>query len=129
MKISKEAERLRVFVLWALDQDDLDLFDVAKSFVRQLFIFAHMRFGGNEFRIQQNAMSELAVKLISLAKRKNYELVPASVHILANASPENQKALDMAIEFAPAIYDLAGFPPREKLHDVAQLYFGANLTL
>ncbi len=126
MKISAEAEGLRAFVLWALEQEDLELFDAAKNFVRQLFIFAHMRFGGNEFRIQQSMMSDLAAKLMLAAQRKNRGHVPISLHVLANASVENRRALDMAIEFAPAIYDLAGFPPREKLHDVAQLYFGAD---
>jgi hypothetical protein len=126
MKISAEAEGLRRFVLWAVDQGDLELFDAAKSFVRQLFIFAHMRFGGNEFRIQQRMMSELADKLIRLSDRKNPGQVPISMHILAHASADNRRALDMAMDFAPAIYDLAGFPSREKLHDIVQLYFGAE---
>jgi hypothetical protein len=126
MKISAEAEGLRAFVLWALEQQDLELFDAAKDFVRQLFIFAHMRFGGNEFRIQQRMMSELADKLMRVASLRGLGNVPISVHVLACASVENRRALDMAIEFAPAIYDLAGFPPREKLRDVAQLYFGAD---
>lgn len=113
MKAEAMDADFRRFVFWALEQRDLDLMDDVSRFLSRLYLFAGMRFGGNEYEYQFEATQNAAHKLMRSAEKKKRGSVPISLQIMSQVNSANRLALDLARSFVPVACEMLELPPLE----------------
>jgi len=98
--MQNQFEQFRAFITWAQSNGDLDLLDDTRRFLRKLYIFSSLRFGGDEYRHQQFDLQEAAEKLERSADRIKRDLVPMDLRIMATPRREDKLMLNLAKKYA-----------------------------
>jgi len=117
MRNGNSIVEMRTFIRWALECDDIDLFDDASRFLHQLFIFHKMRFGGNEYFVQQETFQHCAQRLIRRAEKTEGSYIPVAMRIMAAARLGDRMVLDVAREHAVIACEVLNLKPVQDCHD------------
>ncbi len=111
MRNGQTTSEIREFMRWALYYGDIELLDDAKRFLRQLYIFAKMKYGGNEYAHQQEHLQLVTERLLRRADAIDSYKAPISLKILGTTRHADRMILDMSREIAVVACELLGFEP------------------
>ncbi|MDF1496987.1 MAG: hypothetical protein P1P90_02910 [Patescibacteria group bacterium] len=95
MHITKEAEELSEFVVWARSQQDKELREAVDVFAYQLFIFSKMVPGGMEFSYQYNRLRQVIEKLQGLTSGLDKPKLPQYLMEMANQKLDEEALLKL----------------------------------
>ncbi|MDF1496986.1 MAG: hypothetical protein P1P90_02905 [Patescibacteria group bacterium] len=111
---------IRNFINWVLMQDDLELLDDVKRFLRQLYVFAKMQYGGDEYCIQLEILQNHLSRLLRTVERFDRAAVPIALHLLATYRKRDRTTLDWARAYVPIACDVLHLDPIQACHPPCQ---------